>query len=220
MEFLKALFKDGEALTYDQLTAAITGAKLNVVNIADGSYVSRAKYDDKVNTLTQQVTDLQGQISQRDTDIATIQEQLTAAQADSGKLADAQKALTDMQTKYETEKQTCEQRLAQQSYEFAVREKANALQFSSESAKRAFVHEAISKGFKMDGETLMGYEDFVTKYKESDPGAFKTEAPAEPPKPEPPKPDIVLPSGNPPTPADGNGFKFHFNGVRPIPKQD
>ena len=54
MEFLKTLFGNGESLTYDQLAEKIKAAKLNVVNIADGSYVSRTKFDDKVNTLTQQ----------------------------------------------------------------------------------------------------------------------------------------------------------------------
>lgn len=58
MEFLKTLFGNGESLTYEQLAEKIKAAKLNVVNIADGSYVSRTKFDDKVNTLTQQVTDL------------------------------------------------------------------------------------------------------------------------------------------------------------------
>ena len=57
MEFLKALFGD-EALTYDQLAAKVAEGKLNVVNIADGSYVSRNKFDDTVNGLKSQVTDL------------------------------------------------------------------------------------------------------------------------------------------------------------------
>ena len=84
MEFLKALFENGESLTYEQLAAKVSAAKLNVVNIADGAYVSRSKFDDKVNSLTQQVTDLNGQISQRDKDMSELQEKLTAAQADAG----------------------------------------------------------------------------------------------------------------------------------------
>ena len=101
MEFLKALFGD-EALTYDQLAAKVAEGKLNVVNIADGSYVSRNKFDDTVNGLKSQVTDLQGQIAQRDTDLAGLNEQLTAAQADAGQLAEAQKQLSALQSKYET----------------------------------------------------------------------------------------------------------------------
>ena len=93
MEFLKALF-NGEALTYEQLAEKVKGAKLNVANIADGSYVSRAKFDDTTNGLKQQVTDLQGQLSQRDTDMADLSTKLAAAQADAAKLPDAQKALT------------------------------------------------------------------------------------------------------------------------------
>ena len=85
MEFLKALFESG-ALTYEQFTAKVKEAGLKVVNIADGSYISRNKFDDTVNGLKNQVTDLQGQITQRDTDLAGLNEKLTAAKADAGKL--------------------------------------------------------------------------------------------------------------------------------------
>ena len=91
----------------DELFAQVD-AKINEVNasqpdktkhvrfadLSEGGYVSRSKYDDKVAGLTQQVTDLQGQITQRDTDLAGLNQQLTAAQADAGQLAEAQKQLT------------------------------------------------------------------------------------------------------------------------------
>ncbi|MDD3337806.1 MAG: phage scaffolding protein [Lachnospiraceae bacterium] len=207
MEFLKALFQNGEALTYEQLETAIKAAKLNVVNVADGSFVSRDKFNDKVNTLTQQVTDLQGQITQRDTDMKDLNTKLAAAQADASKLPEVQEALTGMQTQYETTKQDYEAKLSHQSYEFAVREKANVMKFSSNAAKKAFIEEAIGKEFKLDGDTLLGYEDFVTKYKESDPGAFVVDKPADPtPDPAtPPAPTVVLPS-NPQNPAAKKGL--------------
>ena len=116
MEFLKALFGD-EALTYDQLAAKVAEGKLNVVNIADGSYVSRNKFDDTVNGLKSQVTDLQGQIAQRDTDLAGLNEQLTAAQADAGQLAEAQKQLSALQSKYDKDSKAWEAKNAQQPYE-------------------------------------------------------------------------------------------------------
>ena len=47
-------------------------------DLSEGGYVSVSKYNDKVNGLTQQVTDLQGQITQRDADLAGLNEQLTA----------------------------------------------------------------------------------------------------------------------------------------------
>lgn len=133
MEFLKALFGD-EALTYDQLAAKVAEGKLNVVNIADGSYVSRNKFDDTVNGLKSQVTDLQGQIAQRDTDLAGLNEQLTAAQADAGQLAEAQKQLSALQSKYDKDSKAWEAKNAQQAYEYAVRSKAGELKFTSAAA--------------------------------------------------------------------------------------
>lgn len=100
MEFLKALFADGEALTYDQLVAKATAAKINAVDLSKGGYVSLDKHNDKVNALTQQVEALNGQITKRDTDLADLQTKLTAAQADASKLGEVQTAMTDLQGRY------------------------------------------------------------------------------------------------------------------------
>ena len=82
MDFLKTLFpEDGGALTYEQLEAAAREKKLNIVNLADGGYVSKGKFDDTTNTLKGQITTLQGQLTDRDNDLNSLREQLTAAQA-------------------------------------------------------------------------------------------------------------------------------------------
>jgi hypothetical protein len=218
LEFIKSLFKDNEALTYEDLEKAATEAKINGVNIADGSYVSRDKFNDKVGALTQQVTDLTGQITQRDTDLSTLQTKLTEAQADSGKLAEVQAAFSGLQTQYTADKEAMEQQMRRQSYEFMVREKANQINFSSAAAKREFIRDAIAKDFKVDGETLLGYEDFLTKYKADDPTAFAQTKELD--VPDPKKPDIVLPPKQQPAPNDPNAFHFNFTGVRPMPKAD
>lgn len=218
LEFIKSLFKDNEALTYEDLEKAATEAKINGVNIADGSYVSRDKFNDKVGALTQQVTDLTGQITQRDTDLSTLQTKLTEAQADSGKLAEVQAAFSGLQTQYTADKKAMEQQMRRQSYEFMVREKANQINFSSAAAKREFIRDAIAKDFKVDGETLLGYEDFLTKYKADDPTAFAQTKELD--VPDPKKPDIVLPPKQQPAPNDPNAFHFNFTGVRPMPKAD
>ncbi len=191
MDFLKALFGDGP-LTFDQFMEKARTAKMNIVNLAEGGYVSQAKFDDKVNGLNQQVSQLNEQITQRDADMATLRTSLEAAQADASKLPGVQQSLSDLQAKYTQDKTQYEASIAQQRYEFAVREKANGLKFSSTAAKKAFVQEAINKGFKQDGDTLLGYDDFVTKYKQDDPGAFVQETPPETP-PAPPAPSITLP---------------------------
>ena len=103
MDFLKALFGDGQ-LTYDQLLEKVKEAKMNIVNLADGGYVSQAKFDDKVNGLNAQITQLNEQITQRDADMATLKTDLEAAQADAGKLPGVQQSLSELQTKYANDK--------------------------------------------------------------------------------------------------------------------
>lgn len=220
MEFLKALFGNGEALTYDQLAEKVKENKFNVVNLADGSYVSKSKFDDRVNALTQQVADLQGQITQRDADMTDLNTKLTAAQADASKLTEAQTALTSLQGKYDADRQQWAAKIEKQKYEFMVQEKAGALKFSSAAAKRDFIREANGKEFKVDGETLLGYEDFVTKYKAENPGALVDDKPADPAPTDPKAPPaIVLPKTDPHEPEKAV-FGFHFNGVRPKAADD
>lgn len=218
MEFLKALFADGP-LSYEQLVEKATAAKLNIVDLAAGGYISQSKYNDKVAALNSQVEGLTQQLTQRDTDMKDLQDKLAAAQTDATKLGEAQTALADLQAKYETDKKDMEGKLARQAYEFDIRERAGGLKFSSAAAKKAFIQEAISKGFKKDGDTLLGYEDFVTKYKADDPGAF---APDEPPTEEPhqdPPPQIVAPTGSKAPAGSTTPFNWAFGGVRPKPQE-
>lgn len=184
-------------------------------DLSEGGYVSADKFNSQVNTLNTQIADLQGQITQRDTDITGLQEKLTAAQADSSKLADVQTELTGLKSKYETDQQTWAANIAKHQYEFMVRERANGLQFSSPAAKRDFISQAQSKEFKIDGETLMGYEDFVSKYKTDNPGALVDPEPPQPQDNNKP-PQIVLPKNQKPE-ADKTVFGFQFTGVRPKP---
>ena len=214
MEFLKKFFAEGESLTYEQLQQKITEAKLNIVNLTDGGYVSQAKH----KAATDQVADLQGRLAARDTDMADLQQKLAAAQADASKLPEVQSSLTALQTKYATDQTAWQQKIAKQEYEFRVREKANGVKFSSNAAKRDFIREAMEKDFKVDGETLMGYEDFFSAYKAANPGAVVDDTPPADPKPAP-APTIVLPK-NDPKAGEKAVFGFHFDGVRPRPKED
>ena len=79
-----------------------------------------------------------------------------------------------------------------------MRERANGLKFSSDAAKRDFLGQANVKDFQLDGETLIGYNEFFDKYKAENPTAFVEEKPADPPPADPPapKPTIVLPGSS------------------------
>lgn len=218
MEFLKELF-NGEALTYDQLAAKATEKKLNIVDISGGQYVGRGKFDDQIKARDDQIQGLKEQLTQRDADAADLKKQLEAAQGDAGKLAEVQKSLGELQTKYDTDAKVWEKKVNDQAYEFAVKEKAGGLSFTSNSAKEAFTAKAIAAGLKLDGGTLMGFDDFTAKYKSEDPGAFVPDKPAES-ESAPKMPQIVAPS-SPNGSGSANSFSglFHFNGVRPAPQQ-
>lgn len=208
----------------DEVNAGQTDKTKHVrfADLSEGGYVSVDKHNSQVNALTQQVTDLQGQITQRDNDITGLQSKLTAAQADATKLADVQNELSGLQAKYDTDQRTWAANVAKQRKEFMVREKANGLQFSSAAAKRDFIGQANSKDFQLDGETLMGYEDFLAKYKTENPGALVDPEPQDP-KPgdndDGKTPQIVLPKSQKPD-AEKSVFGFHFSGVRPRPADD
>lgn len=226
MEFLKNLFANGP-LTYEQFTAAATQAGVKIGDLSGGTYVTKDKFDNRVNTLTQQISDLNGQLAQRDTDLNGLNEQLTAAKNDVAKLADVQNQLTTLQGKYTKDTEDYQKRLNAQAYDFALREASSGLHFSSNSAKRAFLEDANKKGLKLDGGKLLGWDDYVTEYRTADPGAFAAEAPADggagnggtnPPA----APNIVLPSGSGKSAgADGGKglFNFSFAGVRPNPAE-
>ncbi|MEA4830996.1 hypothetical protein SDC9_157667 [bioreactor metagenome] len=194
MEFLKSLFADG-TLTYDQLVQKASEAKLNIVNLADGKYVSIDKYNDKINTQKAQIDDLNAKILQRDTDLGKLQNDLTAAQQDKSKLDELNGQFTTLKTKYDTDKGDFEKKLAQQQYEFLVKEKTGGITFTSVAAKKAFIADAIAKEFKVDGDNLLGFDDYLTKSKEADPGAFQVDKEPDTQTNNPPK--FTLPAAKP-----------------------
>ena len=60
MEFLKELFPDGQALTYDQLAQAAKGKGFEVVNAAGGAYVPKSQHDLITSQLNEANTKLKG----------------------------------------------------------------------------------------------------------------------------------------------------------------
>ena len=138
-------------------------------------------------------------IKQRDADIKELQGKLKDAGTDTTKLADLQKELSALQDTYNTEKSNYEKQLSQQAYEFAIKEKVAELKFSSNSAKKAFIADALKEEMKMKDGQLQGFDDFLESYKKNDADAFlKEDKPAEnQPKPDDkPKPQFSGKSSN------------------------
>ena len=129
-------------------------------------------------------------IKQRDADIKDLQEKLKDAGTDTTKLADLQKELSALQDTYNTEKSNYEKQLSQQAYEFAIKEKVAELKFSSNSAKKAFIADALKEEMKMKDGQLQGFDDFLESYKKTDADAFLKEDTENSEEDETPKPQF------------------------------
>ena len=231
---IKDLFDKAEdgILTYEQFEALAEENGLKFANLSDGKYVSKSKYDSdlkaanqQIETLSGQVETLNGTISTRDGDLAELQKQLELAGEDKTKLAELSASMTDLQTKYDEEVKNNAEKLRQQSYEFAVKEYANTQQFTSKAAKRDFIKAMIDKGLEMEGDKLVGSDDFKAAYAADNDDAFYVEPEPEPVadtfeevEPEPidipaPIPTFVASTSGAPS-ADEDSFDFGFTGVR------
>nr|DAG56920.1 MAG TPA: minor structural protein [Caudoviricetes sp.] len=114
-------------------------------------------------------------IKKRDSDIKDLQKKLKDAGTDTAKLSELETELGTLQNTYKTAKADYEKKLADQAYEFAIKEKVAGLKFTSNSAKKAFLADIKADPLKMKDGDLIGFDDYVSKYKEQDAGAFVTE---------------------------------------------
>ena len=55
---------------------------------------------------------------------------------------------------------------------YALERKASGLKFSSESARKAFLTDAKAQNFAMKDGEILGFDDYVKAFKESDPSAI------------------------------------------------
>lgn len=145
-------------------------------------------------------------IAQRDTDLATLQEKLKNAGADADKLSNLQTDFDTLQQTYNTAKADYEKQLAKQAYDFAIRESVANLKFSSNSAKKAFISDITAKNLSMENGKILGFDDFVSAYKEQDAGAFvaEKEDDTDGGKPKPTFSGKTTPTPDAPTPEQEN----------------
>ena len=116
-------------------------------------------------------------IAQRDTDLNDLKQKLADDGTDAETLKNLQSELDTLQTNYTNAQDDYKKALDKQAYEFAIKEKTNSLQFTSASAKKAFLSDALAKNLTMDNGNILGFDDFVNAYKEQDAGAFIAETP-------------------------------------------
>lgn len=89
-----------------------------------------------------------------------------------------QKSAADWETKYNTDTKALKDQLAATQYGYAVEQTVSGLEFTSESAKKAFVADLTAKKLPYENGKLLGFDDYRKAYAEADPGAFAPEKPA------------------------------------------
>lgn len=231
---IKEVFEKAEngTLTYEQFEAATKEAKAKFVDLSEGKYVSLNKYNDDLAVKTKEIETLNGTISTRDTDLATLKQQLQDAGVDATKLQEATNSLAALQTKYDGDMKAYKDQLKKQAYEFAVREFANGKKFTSVAAKNYFVESMIKADLKMDkdGKTILGGDDYAASFSKDYENTFVTQEPEgnDGGKDGQGAGDGNLPHfiGSTPGGTGGNngsngkgGFNFNFTGVRPRPTE-
>lgn len=195
MDFLKELFGD-EALTFEQLQAKVAEKGIKLADLTTGNYVDKKKYDDAVASRDTQITELKGQITTRDKDLNALKKQVESGDTDNQtKIADLTAKIAKLQGDYDTSKKDYEARLSKQAYEFAVKEYAGGLKFTSEAARRDFEGQLTAKALKLEDNKIIGADDFMKTYKEANAKAFEEE------KAEPEKQDPLPTFIQPPTPG-------------------
>lgn len=226
MKDVKELFDraEGGVLTYEQFMELAHEANAKLVDLNEGGYVSKNKYESELEAKTREIETLSGTISTRDTDLETLKKQLEEAGADTTKLADLTNQFNQLQSKYDTDSKAYKQQLADQAYAFAVKEYAGTKQFSSQAAKRDFIQSMIAKQLKMDGDSIVGVDDFVKTYTENNADAFIVEEDLEDYEYNNNVPQFVGPtSGAESTQSQDatGGFlnAMHFTPIRPMPNE-
>lgn len=118
-----------------------------------------------------------------------------------------QRKAAEWENRYTSETQALKEQLAAVEYGHCVKDAVSTLRFSSESAKKAFVTELTAKKLPVQEGKLLGLDDYVKSYRQSDPGAFLPENDGK-------MPVFVRGSGGQ-QPSVGNAFAFQFTGIRP-----
>ena len=124
-----------------------------------------------------QIMDLHGaDIERQKQTIATLTTERDTART---QLGEANKQLEgydpEWKTKAEQAENNAKAQVAELQSDFAAQSAVSGVKFSSESAKKAFLSDLKAKKLPLQEGKLLGFDDYLKSYKESDPGAFAPE---------------------------------------------
>ena len=213
---IKDLFDSAEdgTLTWEQFEEAVKSKNAKFVDLSEGNYVSKSKYDADTK-------ELNAIISTRDTDLGDLKKKLNDAGVDATKLQELTKNISELQEKYDNDVKDYQKQLKKQAYEFAVKDFAGTKKFTSKAAKRDFINSVLSEELDMDDKGIVGIDEFVSKYSAENEDAFVKEKETKEKSSENPKPRFVASTQGGATPEDetkGFASAFHFNEVHPSKK--
>ena len=135
--------------------------------INDGTYIPKAKFD----SLNETKKDLENQLKETNDKVQEL------SKVDTDEL---KKQIEDLQKKYEEDTKALNSKYEAREYDIKLNDYAKDLKFSSNSAKKSFMSDLKAKELKFEEDKLVGFDDFVNSYKESDPSAFIEEKKEEP----------------------------------------
>ncbi len=168
MEFLKEVL--GEELysqakeKFDAYNKEHKDKPMKLVNLSEGNYVSKEKFNDKeteVSTLKTQIEDANKEIqSYKDMDIESIK-----------------KSATDWEDKYNKLVESQEEAKKKSIRNERTNAFFNDVKFASESAKAGVIAQFNEKDFKYDEQTgkFQGANEWLEELKKNDVGAFQSE---------------------------------------------
>lgn len=188
--FDKATSENG-SLTLEEFERLAKENKAKFTDLSEGRYVDKQKYEDDLAKKDTEIATLNDTITTRNADLETLKTQLKDAGSDAGKLEELTNNLTALKAKYDADTAALSTKLSKQAYEFAVRDFAGKQKFSSEAARRDFTHSMIDKNLPMEGEMIMGAEDYLKAYAKQNGDAFIQKESA----PKTPDPQFVGPTG-------------------------
>lgn len=199
VEFLKELFGE-TSLTYERFEEAVKNQgkdKLNLVNLAEGNYVSKSKYENELNDKDTQIKTLNDSINTRDKDLKDLKKQLEKAGTDETALTELQGKFDTLKADYEADKKKFAEDMARTKYESAVKEYASGFDFTSPAAKRDFINQMINKALTLEEGKIIGADDFYNSYKAENEASFVVEKKEEQ-KPQQPAPELIKRDTTPP----------------------
>lgn len=203
-EILEKAKDENGNVTVDSVKKVIDENKVKLVDLSEDGYVSKNKYTSDLKAKTDEIETLNGTIKTRDKDLEELKTKLADAGADADKLGQLQGEFDTLKTKYEDDAKAYKAQIAKQANEFACREYAGALKFTSTAAKREFERAMIAENLKLKDNTLIGADDFLKVYKESNADSFVVEKEPEP-NPQPaPAPQPMFAASTPGEPSNGN----------------